>query len=108
MAAKHAPASATSLDRLLHPRARLAIITALAVNRSLSFVELKGLTGTSDGNLSVHARRLEEGGYLKCTKSFKRRVPHTEFAITPAGRRALEGYLEHMDAIIRHARQNSR
>ena len=107
MAGKRAPASATHLDRLLHPRARLAIITALAVNRSLSFVDLKGLTETSDGNLSVHARRLEEAGYLKCTKSFKGRVPRTEFAITPAGRRALEKYLGHMDAIIRHARQKN-
>ena len=108
MAAKQAPASATTLDRLLHPRARLAIVTALAVNDSLSFVELKGLTETSDGNLSVHARRLEEGGYLKCTKSFQGRVPHTEFAITPAGRRALEDYLSHMDAIIKHTRHGRR
>ena len=108
MADNQAPASATTLDRLLHPRARLAIVTALAVNDSLSFVELKALTETSDGNLSVHARRLEEGGYVECTKSFKGRVPHTEFAITPAGRHALEDYLSHMDAIIRHARQKTR
>jgi DNA-binding MarR family transcriptional regulator len=108
MAGKHAPVSATTLDGLLHPRARLAIITALAVNRSLSFVELKGLTKTSDGNLSVHARRLEEGGYLTCTKSFKGRVPHTQFAITRAGRHALENYLGHMEAIIKRARQGSR
>lgn len=108
MAGREAPASATTLDSVLHPSARLAIITALAVNPSLSFVELKGLTETSDGNLSVHARRLEEAGYLTCTKSFKGRVPHTAFAITPAGRRALDNYLEHMDAIIKHARKGQR
>lgn len=102
------PRPATDLDGLLHARARLAIVTALAVNESLSFVELKALTETSDGNLSVHARRLEEGGYLTCTKSFDGRVPKTEFAITQAGRRALEKYLNHMDAIIRHARKKIR
>jgi DNA-binding transcriptional ArsR family regulator len=103
-----APRPATDLDRLLHDRTRLAIISALAVNDTLSFTELKALTDTTDGNLSVHARRLEEGAYVTCTKSFDGRVPRTEFAITAAGRRALQQYLDHMEAIIRHARQKAR
>jgi DNA-binding transcriptional ArsR family regulator len=103
-----APRPATDLDRLLHDRTRLAIVSALAVNASLSFVELKALTETTDGNLSVHTRRLEEGAYVTCTKSFDGRVPRTEFAITAAGRRALQKYLDHMEAIIRHARQKAR
>jgi DNA-binding transcriptional ArsR family regulator len=102
------PRPATDLDRLLHDRTRLAIISALAVNDALTFTELKALTETTDGNLSVHARRLEEGAYVTCTKSFDGRVPRTEFAITAAGRRALQQYLDHMEAIIRHARQKAR
>ncbi|MGE3276772.1 MAG: winged helix-turn-helix domain-containing protein [Vicinamibacterales bacterium] len=104
-----APASpaarATGLDRLIHDRTRLAIISALAVNDVLSFGDLKGLTGTTDGNLSVHARKLEEGGYLHCTKTFAGRMPRTEYKLTAAGRRALEKYLDHMDAIIRATRK---
>jgi DNA-binding transcriptional ArsR family regulator len=100
-----APARAASLDRLVHDRTRLAIVSALAVNTSLSFIELRDLTGTSDGNLSVHARRLEDAGYVTCTKRFDGRTPRTEFALTVAGRRALERYLDHMEAVIRHTRR---
>jgi len=103
-----APTRATSLDRLVHDRTRLAIVSALAVNATLSFNELKALTETTDGNLSVHARKLEEAGYLTCTKGFEGRVPKTEFTLTDAGRRALQKYLDHMEAIIRHARSKSR
>ena len=99
-----APARATDLDRLIHDRTRLAIISALAVNESLSFNDLKAATETSDGNLSVHARKLEEAGYLSCSKSFAGRVPRTEFRLAESGRRALQKYLEHMEAIIRNAR----
>jgi DNA-binding transcriptional ArsR family regulator len=97
----------TSLDRLIHDRTRLAIVSALAVNDVLSFGELKVLTDTTDGNLSVHARRLEEGGYLTCTKSFDGRVPRTEFRVTVSGRQALGKYLDHMEAIIHHARNRA-
>lgn len=103
-----APRPATDLDRLLHDRTRLAIVSALAVNEALSFAELKALTETTDGNLSVHTRRLEESAYVTCTKSFDGRVPRTEFALTAAGRRALQKYLDHMEAIIRHARPKAR
>jgi DNA-binding MarR family transcriptional regulator len=99
---------AADLDRLVHDRTRLAIVSALAVNPQLTFNELKGLTGTTDGNLSVHARKLEEGGYVSCTKGFDGRLPKTEFSLTPAGRRALQKYLDHMEAIIRHARTKGR
>lgn len=95
---------AASLDRLVHDRTRLAIVTALAVNPSLSFTELKGITQTTDGNLSVHARKLEEAGYVLCTKGFEGRLPRTEFSLTDAGRRAFKKYLDHMEAIIQHAR----
>lgn len=98
------PSSATGLDRLIHDRTRLAIVSALAVNEVLSFSELKAITDTSDGNLSVHSRRLEEARYLSCTKSFDGRVPKTEFRLADAGRRALQRYLDHMEAIIRSAR----
>ena len=93
------------LDRVIHERVRLAIVSALAVNESLSFNELKKLLETSDGNLSVHARRLEEAGYLVCDKSFEGRVPRTEYRLTPAGRRALRQYLDHMEALIRRVRE---
>ena len=99
-----ASARTTDLDRLVHDRTRLAIISALAVNESMSFNDLKAATATSDGNLSVHARKLEEAGYLTCTKSFDGRVPRTDFRLADAGRRALQKYLDHMEAIIRHAR----
>ena len=92
------------LDRLIHERMRLAIVSALAVNDSLSFNELKRLLDTTDGNLSVHARKLEEADYIVCTKSFDGRVPRTEFTITPEGRLALDRYLDHMEALIRATR----
>lgn len=99
-----AAASAPDLDRLIHERVRLGIVSALAANASLTFNELKRLMKITDGNLSVHARRLEEAGYVACQKSFEGRVPRTEFRLTPAGRRALERYLDHMEALIRAAR----
>lgn len=95
---------AAELDRLIHERIRLGIVSALAVNESLSFNELKALMKTTDGNLSVHARKLEEAQYVVCRKSFDGRVPRTEYRLTPAGRRALERYLEHMEALIRVTR----
>lgn len=88
------------LDQLIHGRLRLGIISALAVNESLGFTELRDLLKTTDGNLSVHARKLEEAEYLSCKKSFVGRAPHTEFRITPLGRRALRRYLDHMEALI--------
>ena len=96
---------ATSLDRLIHERTRLAIVSALAVNDSLTFSELKQLLGASDGNLSVHARKLEDAGYIACTKSFANRLPKTEYRLTAPGRRALEKYLDHMEALIRATRE---
>jgi DNA-binding transcriptional ArsR family regulator len=104
--AVHAPSrpSPVALDRVIHERVRLAIVSALAGNDSLSFNELKGLLGTTDGNLSVHARRLEEAGYIACEKSFAGRVPRTVFRITAAGRRALHRYLDHMEALIKRVR----
>jgi DNA-binding MarR family transcriptional regulator len=94
-----------ALDRLIHERLRLGILSALAVNASLSFGDLKKLMQTTDGNLSVHARKLEEASYVTCTKSFEGRVPKTEYSITAAGRRALERYLDHMEALIRATRE---
>jgi len=101
-AAAHGP---LELDRLIHERMRLAMVSALAVNHSLTFNELKRLLETTDGNLSVHARKLEEAGYVQCTKSFEGRVPRTEYRLTEEGRRALERYLAHMEALIRSTRQ---
>jgi DNA-binding HxlR family transcriptional regulator len=92
------------LDRLIHERMRLAIVSALAVNQSLSFNELKRLLETTDGNLSVHARKLEEANYIVCTKSFEGRMPRTEYKLSPVGRRALERYLDHMEALIHSTR----
>jgi DNA-binding HxlR family transcriptional regulator len=92
------------LDRLIHERIRLGIVSALAVNRSLTFNELKALLKTTDGNLSVHARKLEEADYIVCTKSFDGRLPKTEYRLAAAGRRALERYLNHMEALIRATR----
>jgi DNA-binding HxlR family transcriptional regulator len=96
--------AALDLDRLIHERMRLGIVSALAVNERLSFNDLKSLLRTTDGNLSVHARKLEEGGYIRCDKSFVGRLPKTEFRLTPAGKRALERYLDHMEAIIHATR----
>ena len=96
-----------ALDRLIHERVRLAIVSALAVTESLTFNELKHLLGATDGNLSVHARRLEEAGYVECLKSFEGRLPRTEFRLTPLGREALEQYLAHMEGIIRATRARS-
>ena len=102
-----APAVARQLDGLIHDRVRLGILTALAANEVLSFIELREALETSDGNLSVHARKLEEAGYLACTKSFRGRVPHSEYRLTAAGRRAFEKYLDHMEALVRAARSGS-
>ena len=93
-------------DRLIHEKTRLGIVSALAVNPSLSFTELKAILETSDGNVSVHARKLEDARYLTCRKTFEGRVPRTEFALTAAGRRALERYLSHMEALIKATRQS--
>jgi DNA-binding HxlR family transcriptional regulator len=98
------PATAAELDRLIHERVRLAIVSALAVNESLTFNELKQLLNTTDGNLSVHARKLEEAQYVVCHKFFDGRTPKTEYRLTAAGRRALENYLGHMETVIRAAR----
>lgn len=92
-------------DRLIHERLRLGIVSALAVNDSLSFSDLKKLMNTTDGNLSVHARKLEEAEYIACTKSFEGRMPKTQYRLTAAGRRALERYLDHMEALIRATRE---
>lgn len=96
--------AAFDLDRVIHERTRLGIVSALAVNASLTFNELKELVRATDGNLSVHARKLEDAGYLHCTKSFAGRMPKTEYRLTSAGRSALEGYLDHMEALIRATR----
>jgi DNA-binding transcriptional ArsR family regulator len=93
-----------ALDRLIHERVRLAIVSALAVRESLTFNELKALLKTTDGNLSVHARKLEDAEYIACDKSFEGRVPRTEYRLTALGRRALERYLDHMEALIRATR----
>ena len=93
------------LDRLIHERMRLGIVSALAANRSLTFNELKKLLKTTDGNLSVHARKLEEAEYVACTKSFEGRMPRTEYRLTAAGRRAFEKYLDHMEALIQAMRE---
>ena len=96
---------ALSLDRLIHERMRLGIVSALAVNETLTFNDLKRLMNTTDGNLSVHARKLEDAAYITCTKSFEGRVPRTEYRLTASGRRALERYLDHMEALIRATRE---
>jgi DNA-binding HxlR family transcriptional regulator len=97
---------APNLDRMIHERMRLGIVSALAANESLTFNDLKSLMDTTDGNLSVHARKLEEGGYIACIKSFEGRLPKTEYKITTAGRRALENYVSHMETIIKQMRQS--
>jgi DNA-binding HxlR family transcriptional regulator len=96
--------SPLELDRLVHERLRLGIVSALAVNERLSFNDLKRLLRTTDGNLSVHARKLEDAQYITCEKTFDGRIPRTEYRLTGAGRRALEKYLAHMEAIIRAVR----
>ena len=96
---------ALALDRLIHERMRLGIVSALAVNDSLTFNDLKRVMHTTDGNLSVHARKLEDAKYITCTKSFEGRVPRTEYKLTAAGRRALERYLDHMEALVRATRE---
>ncbi len=98
------PVAATSLDRLLHDPMRLGITSALAAGGELSFTDLRSSLGATDGNLSVHARKLEDAGYVACAKSFDGRTPRTAFSLTAAGRRALGKYLDHMDAVIRAAR----
>jgi DNA-binding HxlR family transcriptional regulator len=98
------PSGAPTLDHLIHGRLRLGIVTALAVNESLTFNDLKYLLGTTDGNLSVHARKLEQAGYITCTKYFDGRLPKTEYRLTPSGRAALEGYLDYMESLIRATR----
>jgi DNA-binding transcriptional ArsR family regulator len=95
------PALPMALDRLIHERLRLAIVSALAVHDSLTFTDLRTLLDTSDGNVSVHARKLEDAGYVTCTKSFDGRVPRTEYRLTSVGRSALERYLSHMEALIK-------
>jgi DNA-binding HxlR family transcriptional regulator len=92
------------LDRIIHERVRLGIISALAVNASMSFNDLKKLLNTSDGNLSVHARKLEDANYIACAKRFDERLPKTEYRLTATGRRALERYLNEMEALIRATR----
>jgi len=99
-----AKSGSPQLDRLIHERMRLAIVSALAVNESLSFNDLKKLLDTTDGNLSVHARKLEEAGYIECTKSFDGRIPKTEYRLTAEGRAALERYLGHMETLIQAMR----
>ena len=99
------PLEPIALDRLIHEQMRLGIVSALAVNESLSFNDLKKLLDTTDGNLSVHARKLEEAQYVTCTKFFVGRFPKTEYRLTPAGRKALESYLDQMEALIRATRE---
>jgi DNA-binding HxlR family transcriptional regulator len=100
-----AGAAARALDRIIHERLRLGIVSALSVNDSLTFNELKKLLDTTDGNLSVHARKLEEAGYVACEKKFEGRLPRTEYRLTQRGRAALDSYLTHMEALIRATRQ---
>lgn len=99
------PAAVPDLDRVIHERVRLAIVSALAVNDAMTFNDLKALLRATDGNLSVHARKLEDAGYVQCTKGFDGRLPRTEYRLTASGRRALEKYLTHMEALIRATRK---
>lgn len=96
---------AVGLDRLIHERMRLGIVSALAANETLTFNDLKKLLNTTDGNVSVHARKLEEAEYISCTKSFEGRMPKTEYRLTTAGRKALQKYLDHMEALIQSMRE---
>jgi len=99
--------AALELDRVIHERVRLGIVSALAVNGSLTFTDLRALLGATDGNLSAHARKLEDVGYVLCSKSFEGRTPRTEYRLTARGRRALEAYLDHMEAIIHATREQT-
>ncbi len=99
------PATPVAFDRLIHERVRLGIVSALAVHDALSFNDLKAALEITDGNLSVHARKLEEAGYIACTKSFEGRMPRTEYRLTDAGRAALRRYLDHMEALIHRVRE---
>lgn len=101
-----ARSAAPNLDRLIHERLRLGIISALAANESLTFSDLKSLMNTTDGNLSVHARKLEEAGYIACSKYFEGRLPKTEYKLTAAGRKALESYLSHMETLIQQMKNS--
>src|SRR5580658_11255479 len=101
-----AGAGARSLDRIIHERLRLGIVSALSVNESLTFKDLKKILSTTDGNLSVHSRKLEDAGYLSCEKKFEGRLPRSEYRLTDRGRAALENYLTHMEALIRATRQH--
>jgi len=101
------PRDLPELDRLIHERLRLGIVSALAINDSLSFNDLKRVLKTSDGNLSVHAQKLEAAGYLRCNKFFQGRIPRTEYRLTPAGRKALETYLAQMERFIAHTRDQT-
>jgi DNA-binding MarR family transcriptional regulator len=101
-----AAGNAPKLDRLIHDRLRLGILSALSVNPSLTFSDLKKLLDASDGNLSVHARKLEEAGYIQCAKSFEGRVPKTEYRLSAPGRKALARYLDHMEALIQAMREH--
>lgn len=102
---REAAPPAERLDRLIHERIRLGIVSALAANEALAFNDLMRLLATTAGNLSVHARKLEEAGYVACEKTFEHRVPKTTYRLTPGGRRALARYLDHMEALIRAARR---
>ncbi len=104
---RRAEATPLELDRLIHERVRLGIVSSLAVNGSLTFTDLRDLLGITDGNLSAHARKLEDAGYIKCKKSFDGRMPRTDFGLTRTGRRELESYLSHMEAIIRATRDET-
>jgi len=101
---KSAQVPTAELDRLIHDRVRLGILSALAADASLSFSELKQVLKATDGNLSVHARKLEDAGYVECRKRFEGRTPRTEYALTPKGRKALQQYVAHMEAIISHVK----
>ncbi len=105
VAGRHPEAGALELDRLIHERVRLGIVSSLAVNGSLTFTDLRDLLGTTDGNLSAHARKLEDAGYIVCKKSFDGRTPRTEYRLTDMGRRELNAYLDHMEAIISATRE---
>ena len=101
---KYASDTAQQLDRLIHERMRLGIISALAANEVLTFTELKNLLDTTDGNVSVHSRKLEDAGYISCTKSFEGRMPKTQYRLTTSGKAALEKYLNHLEALLQAVR----
>ncbi|MGH8462800.1 MAG: winged helix-turn-helix domain-containing protein, partial [Pseudomonas sp.] len=105
-AGRSAKKVSNDLDRLIHERTRLAMVSALAANESLSFNDLKGLLGASDGNLSAHARKLEDAGYIACAKSFEGRLPKTDYQLTESGKQALNQYITHMEALIRAVKKS--